>query len=126
MKLGLFQVVSTAVMAAALLLFVSCASEEDEKNVSSSYREGVPGGTWVESYKAPVTIAAIDPATRKVTLMESNNSPDIFTAGPDFKGFEQLPVGKQVQAAIARELVVFLRQNGLPPAADISVAKELI
>jgi len=126
MKLGPFQVVFTAVLASAVLLLVSCVSEGDEKNVSTSYREGVPGGTWLESYKVPVTIAAIDPASRKVTLVASDSSRTTFTAGPDFKGFEQLRVGDKAEAAVARELVVFMRQHGLPPAADTSVAKAMI
>jgi hypothetical protein len=127
MNLRPFQVVFPAGLAAVLLFLISCASDPDEgKNVSSAYSEGVPGGTWVESYEAPVTIAAIDSASRKVTLVETNNNRDTFTATPDFKGFDQLRVGEQVQAAMARELVVFLRQNGPPPAADTSVAKELI
>ena len=127
MKLYPFQVVFPAVSAAALLLFVSCASKpEDERNTSTAYRQGVPGGTWVESYKVPVTVAAIDPASRKVTLVASDNSRNTFTAGSDFKGFEQLRVGDQFQAAVARELVVFMRQHGMPPGADTSAAKELI
>jgi hypothetical protein len=126
MKLCPFQVAFSAASAAALLLLVSCASNpEDEKNTSTAFRQGVPGGTWIESYKVPVTVAAIDPATRKITLVASDKSQNTFTAGPDFKGFDQLRVGDQVEAAVARELVVFLRQNGPPPEADTSVAKEL-
>jgi hypothetical protein len=126
MKLCPFQLVFPAVAAAALLLLVSCASNpEDEKNTSTAFRQGVPGGTWIESYKIPVTVAAIDPASRKVTLVASDKSTNTFTAGPDFKNFDQLRVGDQVQAAVARELVVFLRQHGPPPEADTSVAKEL-
>jgi hypothetical protein len=116
-----------AVSAAALLLFVSCASDSgNEKNTSTVYRLGVPGGTWLESYRIPVTVAAIDTASRKMTLIASDNSRNTFTAGPDFKGFDQLRVGDQVQAAVARELVVFMRQHGLPPEADTSAAKALI
>ncbi len=127
MKLCQFQIVCPALSAAALLLLASCASEPgDEKNTSASYREGVPGGTWVESYRIPVTVAAIDPASRKVTLVASDKSQNTFTAGADFKGFDQLRVGDQLQAAVARELVVFMRQHGLPPEADTSAAKELI
>ena len=127
MKLHQFQAVFSAVSVAALLLLVSCASKpEDEKNTSTAYREGVPGGTWVESYKITVTVAAIDPANRKVMLVASDNSQNTFTAGPDFKGFDQLRVGDKVQASVARELIVFLRQHGLPPQADTSVAKELM
>jgi hypothetical protein len=127
MKLCPYQVVFPALSAAALLLLVSCASKpEDEKNTSAAYRQGVPGGTWVESYKVPVTVAAIDAASRKVTLVASDNSRNTFTAGPDFNGFAQLRVGDQVQAAVARELVVFLRQHGMPPEADTSAAKALV
>src|SRR5215468_5031767 len=119
MKICPFQVVFPAVSAAALLLFASCASKpEDERNTSTAYREGVPGGTWVESYRIPVTVAAIDPTSRKVTLVASDNSRNTFTAPPDFKGFDQLRVGDKIEAAVARELVVFLRQHELPPAAD--------
>ena len=126
MKLSSSQVVFGPSLAAALLL-ISCASKpDDERNTSSAYRHGVPGGTWVESYRVPVTVAAIDPANRKVTLVASDNSRNTFTAGPDFKSFDQLHVGDQVQAAVARELVVFLRQQGLPPEADTSAAKALI
>jgi hypothetical protein len=127
MKLRPFQVVFAALSVTALLLVVSCASKpEDERNTSTSYREGVPGGTWVESYKVPVTVAAIDSSSRKVTLVAADKSQNTFIAGSDFKGFDQLRVGDQVEAAVARELVVFMRQHGLPPAADTSVAKELI
>jgi len=127
MKFWPFQVGFRAVSTLTLLLVVSCASKlDDERNTSTAYREGVPGGTWVESYRIPVTVAAIDPASRNVTLVASDNSRNTFTAGPDFSGFDQLRVGDQVQAAVARELVVFLRQHGPPPQADMSAAKELI
>ncbi len=127
MKLCLLQGVLRTVMAATLLFLVSCASNPgDEKNTSTVYREGVPGGTWVESYRVPVTVAAIDPASRKVTLVAPDNSQNSFTAGTDFKGFDQLQVGDQFQAAVARELVVFMPQHGMSPEADTSAAKELI
>src|SRR5262245_769477 len=127
MKLCSSQVVFPAAAAAALLALVSCSSTpEDEKNKSSVYRQGVPGGTWLESYKIPVTVEAIDRASRKITLVASDNSRNTFTAGPDFKGFDQLRVGDQVQAAVAREVVVFMRQHGKPPEADTTAAKALI
>jgi hypothetical protein len=127
MKLCPFPVLFRAVLATALLLLVSCASNpEDERNTSTVYREGVPGGTWVESFKVPVTVAAIDPASRKVTLVDTNDNRNTFTAGSDFKGFDQLQVGDHFEAAVARELVVFLRQHGAPPQADTSVAREML
>jgi hypothetical protein len=127
MKLSPILFVFPAVSAAAALMLSSCASKPaDERNTSSAFREGVPGGTWLESYKIPLTVAAIDPASRTLTLVASDNTRNTFTAGPDFKEFDKLKVGDQVQAAVARELVIFLRQHGLPPEADTSAAKELI
>jgi hypothetical protein len=125
MKLPI-QFVFPTLSAAAALMLNSCASKpEDEKNISTAYREGVPGGTWLESYKIPLTVAAIDPASRTLTLVASDNSRNTFTAGPDFKEFDNLKVGDQVQAAVARELVIFLRQHGPPPEVDTSAAKAL-
>ena len=127
MKLCPLQLVLPAVSAAAALMLSSCASKpEDETNTSTAYREGVPGGTWLETYKIPLTVAAIDPASRTLTLVASDNTRNTFTAGPDFKGFDNLKVGDQVQAAVARELVIFLPEHGLPPEADTSAAKALI
>ena len=127
MKLCTIQFVFLAVSAAAALMLTSCASKpEDERNTSTVYRQGVPGGTWLESYKIPLTVAAVDPASRTLTLVASDNSRNTFKAGPDFKEFDKLKVGDQVQAAVARELVIFLRQHGPPPEADTSAAKELI
>ena len=71
-------------------------------------------------------MAAIDPTSRTLTLVASDNSRNTFKAGPDFKEFDNLKVGDQVQAAVARELVIFLRQHGPPPEADTTAAKELI
>jgi len=127
MKLNTSQVLFSAGSAAALLVFVSCASKpENERNTSSAYRQGVPGGTWVESCKIPVTVAALDPASRKVTLAAPDEPQTTFTAGPDFGSFDRLRVGEQLQAAVARERSVFVRRDGPPPQADLSVAKELI
>src|SRR5215469_6632113 len=127
MKLRPIQFVLPAVSAAAALMLSSCSSTpEDERNTSIAYREGVPGGTWLESYKIPLTVAAIDPASRTLTLVASDNSRNTFKAGPDFKEFDKLKVGDVVQAAVARELVIFLPKHGLPPEADTSAAKALI
>jgi hypothetical protein len=125
MKLLPFPALLSCLSALSLLLAVSCASKpSDDKNTSSTYRQGVPGGTWVENYKIPVTIASINRAAHKVTIVASDNSKNTFTPGPDFKGFDKLKVGQKCQALVARELVVFLRSEGEPPAADVSIAKK--
>ena len=71
----------------------------------------MPGGTLVETYKIKVTVAELDAAARKVTLLAPDGSRNIFTAAPGDPRFDQLRVGNQVQAAVTRELVVFLGKD---------------
>ncbi len=102
------------VFLAALLAFTSCASAPKVKKASTvAYREGVPGGTLVETYKIAVTVADIDPGIRKVTLVAPDGSQNTFTALPSDRTFDQLKVGQQVQTTVTRQLVVFLRKNGV-------------
>jgi hypothetical protein len=100
---------------AVLLTFTSCSSAPKvEKTTTTAYRQSVPGGTLVETYKITALVKAIDPADRKVTLVASDGSANTFTAGPKNRAFDQLRAGEQVQAAVTRELVVFLRKDGAP------------
>jgi hypothetical protein len=114
-RTGAVHGVVLAVVSAALLILTSCASAPKVEKVSTSaYREGVPGGALVETYKITVNVAEIDAASRKVTLVAPDGSGNIFTALPTDRTFDQLKVGEQVQATVTRQLVVFLRRNGAP------------
>ncbi len=108
--------VATAVLLpVALVTLVSCSSTPNvEKSTTVAYREGVPGGTWVETYKIPVTVADVDTAGRKVTLRAPDGSTNTFTAGPDSRTFNQLKTGEALQATVTRQLVIFLRSDGAP------------
>lgn len=126
-----------ALLPALLLTFASCASAPKvEKAATVAYREGMPGGTLVETYKITVTVTDIDPASRKVTLVAPDGSRNTFTAGSDDRNFGQLRVGAQAQATVTRQLVVFLRRDGAalsegpglaaalaPPGAESGVLK---
>ena len=121
------QIAASAVLPAALLLLSSCASAPNvEKTTVAAYREGVPGGTLVETYKITATVTAIDAASRKVTLVAPDGSRNTFAAGPGYKSFDQLRVGEDVQATVTRQLVVWLGQNGAPPSANSAAALPLL
>ena len=116
-----------AVVPAALLTFTSCAtSPKVEKVTTTAYREGVPGGTLVETYKITATVTAVDAGTRKVTLVAPDGSRNTFTAGSHYRNFDQLRVGDAVQATVTRELVVLPGQNGVPPNDDHSAALPVV
>ena len=46
---------------------------------------------------ATVTIRALDPATRSVTLRNENGDEDTFTVGPEVKRLNELKVGDRIR-----------------------------
>jgi hypothetical protein len=124
-------------LSAVLLALTSCSSSPKLQKASTvAFREGMPGGTLVETYKITVTVTEIDPASRKVTLVAPDGSRNSFTAGPGDRSFSQLRAGEQAQATVTRQLVVFLRKDGAalsegpviaaalaPPGAESGVLK---
>ena len=72
---------------------------------------------------ATVTIKAIDPATRSVTLRAENGDEDTFTVGPEVTRFNQLKVGDIIRATYVESLVFQVRQPGAPaPSANAGLA----
>jgi Cu/Ag efflux protein CusF len=71
---------------------------------------------------AAVTIKAIDPATRSVTLHAENGDEDTFTVGPEVKRFDQLKVGDTIKATYYESLVLQLRKPGAAAPTTGAVA----
>lgn len=102
-----------ALLPAAILTCISCSTEpKDEGNGLTPIRRGEPGGVRVETYKETASVAAIDKATRKVTLVETNGNLTIVKCGPEVANFDQIEVGDQVKASVTRQLVVSVRKPG--------------
>ena len=66
---------------------------------------------------ATVTIKAIDPATRSITLRAENGDEDTFTVGPAVKRFDQLKAGDTIRATYYESLVFQVQKPGAPAAA---------
>ncbi|MCX6926543.1 MAG: hypothetical protein NT154_25540 [Verrucomicrobia bacterium] len=121
------RIAALALMPAALVIFSSCSSTHKVEMTSvATYQEGEPGGTVVETYKITTEVTSIDAGSRKVTLVAPDGSKNTFTAGPNFRGFDQLKVGDEVQATVTRQLVVLLGQNGVPPSDDHAAALPVV
>jgi len=71
---------------------------------------------------ATLTIKAIDPATRSVTLRTEKGDEDTFTVGPDVTRFNQLKVGDTITATYYESLVFEVRKPGSPAATTGAVA----
>jgi hypothetical protein len=77
--------------------------------------EGVPGGGAVQIYQLEATVAAIDKATRKVTLVDAAGIKTTVQAGPEVVNFDQIQVGDKLKITAAHEVVVSVAAAGETP-----------
>jgi len=78
--------------------------------------EGVPGGGVVATYELTASVAAIDKASRKVTLVDAAGIKKTVKAGPEVINFDQIRVGDQLKITATEELVVYVAGAGEPPS----------
>src|ERR1017187_1225072 len=113
MKTKLLKFATATLTGAAMLALTSCSSTpQGEGSTMVAAQKGVPGGVIVDTYKVTATVAAVDKATRKVTLTMADGAKTTVKAGPEVVNFDQIQVGDQVKATVAEQLVVFVRKNG--------------
>jgi len=74
--------------------------------------------------KATMTIAAIDPTTRMVTLKNEKGEEDSYKAGPEMKRFDEFKVGDKVNVSYYESVVFKLRKPGeaSTPASETGAA----
>ena len=87
----------------------------DSASASVVAAEGVPGGSAVQTYELTATVAAIDKASRKVTLVDASGIKKTVKAGPEVINFDQIRVGDQLKLTVAEELVVYVAGEGETP-----------
>ena len=116
-----------ALLPAAVIALTSCSSTQPQAEPLSTvgatrtavYEPGVPGGVLTEQFKETATVTAIDPATRKVTLVDKNSTQVSFIAGPEVANFAQIQVGDQVKATVTDRVSLFVPKPG-ESAADLA------
>ena len=105
-----------ALAPAALLGLTSCSSTlQGDSTSTTATQQGVPGGVVVDTFQTTATVSDIDAANRKVTLVGPDGKKVTYKAGPDVINFDQIRVGDQLKITAARELVVYLAEQGAPP-----------
>ena len=102
------------VLSAALLSACSSQMQDDQlsRDVSTTQItvEGVPGGVTTEVEQIHAVVSDIDYAERNFTLEDEQGHRRTFHASPEMVNFPQLKVGDKVNATVALEQVVFLRE----------------
>jgi hypothetical protein len=82
---------------------------------AEAYVAGVPGGVIVKTVELTATVAAIDQAARKVTLVSPEGIKKTVKAGPEVINFDQIRVGDQLKVTAAEEMVVQMAEEGAAP-----------
>src|SRR5262245_50651262 len=104
--------------AALFLTSCSCCKSSENPNVKKTetaiVREGVPGGTFIETYEGSGTITAIDQEKRTFSMVRPDGTAALFKAGPELVNFPQLRVGDKVKATLTDEMVVSVRKKDAP------------
>jgi hypothetical protein len=119
MKSNYIKLSTMALLPAAWLILTGCSSATKvDKKTSVIFKEGVPGGTWTQTYQTAATVNAIDPITRQVTLVAPDKSQNTYEAGPKV-ALDQIKVGDEVKVTVAKELVMYLNPEDVPAAPDL-------
>ncbi|NJM54698.1 MAG: copper-binding protein [Verrucomicrobiae bacterium] len=75
-------------------------------SAGAAFVEGTVGGVFVETLEISAKIAAIDKASRKVTLISEDGIKQVVKVGPEVINFDQIRVGDQLKVELTEELVV--------------------
>jgi hypothetical protein len=108
---------------AALLGLASCSSTRSDD--PSAAHETPAGAIAVDTFTVRATVAGIDAATHKLTLVTPDGKKAVYKAGPDVINFNQIQVGDQVKATVTEEFAVFIRKPGTPVNASAAAAVAL-
>jgi hypothetical protein len=77
------------------------------------YTLGVPGGVIFQTFRASVTVSAIEPATRMATLQLPDGKKFTVRVSPDVTTFDQIRVGDRVTATVLQKIEASLtKQDG--------------
>ncbi len=100
-----------------VLTLTGCWTPPDA-NVQPAGKPGlIQGGIPVNVIQYPVTVEAIDPDQRTITLKHADGSTKTFSLGPTVNNLDQIKVGALVKVTVKAELSVYILDHGQLPGA---------
>jgi Cu/Ag efflux protein CusF len=101
-----------SIVAAALLALMALPAVAQPASGAVVAKDSQPGKvTLVEAVRIVATVAAIDKASRQVTLKGQEGDSMVLTAGPEVKNFDQIKVGDSVVARYIQSLTLELKKG---------------
>ena len=129
MKTKTLKLMTMALLPAALLIFASCSSPtKPPPQVGSAridYTKGRPGGVIVQTFKATVTVTALDPVKRTATFLGSAGNKYSVKVGPEAVNFDQVRVGDRINATVVQKIVASVDQQGAASGDSAAVGMAL-
>ncbi len=120
MKSTVFRNFPLVVLCIFFAALAGCTSKSEvKKTVTTNYKAGVPGGSYVETYETSAKLVAINPAKREMSFQAPDGSTNTFTAGPKFQNFDSYRIGDQVNVKVARELTAWFAPETPPASANV-------
>jgi len=105
----------TRILAAGVLAMAWSVPAPAQTQTQTPTQNPTPGQVSRSSQvKARMTIEAIDPKTRVLTLKNDKGETDTYTVGPDVKRFDELKVGDILNVTYSESVVMKLRKPGDP------------
>jgi Cu/Ag efflux protein CusF len=84
--------------------------------MSSAMAPGVPGGVAVQTFELTATVAAIDRATRKVTLVSPDGIKQNVRVGREAINSGQIRLGDRLKVTVTEQLLVYVAGEGETPS----------
>jgi len=109
----------------AMMAMVSCTTITPETNTQAKFKEGVPGGTVVQTSTIKATVTGIDAANRKVSMVTPDGKRFDVKVGPEAVNFKQVRVGDQFNATLTEEVVVRMAKKDEKVKNDSTASVEL-
>ena len=100
------------ILPVAVTAFVACTSIKTESDTSTHIKQGVPGGTVVQTDKISATVTGIDTPNRKLSLVTPDGTKFKVKAGPGVVNFPQIRIGDQLKITMTEQLVVRMAKPG--------------
>ncbi len=110
--------VMAALLPAALLVLVSCASKHEtwDRTVRTEQQEtggaGFGGQTYSSSVTTTSTVVSVDAAQRTLQLKQADGTITTYKAGPEVADFGKIKAGDRVRTTVAEERTVSFAPAG--------------
>ncbi len=103
-----------ALLAAAMMGLTACSStpKGPDETQQTSVIEARKGAMVVDTVTVVATVKAIDPATRKLTLITANGIQTPVTASKAMVNFDQIKVGDQIKVQATEAFAASLHPTG--------------